>query len=60
MTCEYKPNEKRKLVWDHENAHAQAVWVCGTGKNNIHLCDSCSNLPQFKDLEKKPLERGKP
>ena len=51
MSCEYNSNEKRK-TWSHEKSHAEAVWNCGAGKKNFHLCDSCSKLPEFKRLKK--------
>lgn len=50
--CEWNPEEDREAhmgdVW-----HGDATLGVGTGKRNIHLCESCAALPRFSQLRKR-------
>lgn len=55
--CEWDPARDAPAVLDG-TWHAWAVWSCGTGPRNIHLCQDCADLPRFRRLKRRALARS--
>lgn len=53
MTCEWNPKTNQHLEGGDTSHQEKAVWSLGGTGKNIHLCDSCSQLPDFKRYRKK-------
>lgn len=55
--CEWCPEENRPAyTTDEHYKESTATWSVGTGKRNIHLCDSCAKLQRFKRMKHVPLK----
>ena len=54
--CEWSPSTNQPALTT-DPSHAESVWSVGSGKNNIHLCDQCRQLPRFAKMKAKPLKR---
>lgn len=55
--CEWYPTCDARAVFDEQGCQAEATVSVGTGKQNLHLCDSCATLSRFNRYKKKPLKK---
>ena len=55
--CEWYPEIDELAPSGLIGCQNEATVSVGTGKQNLHLCDSCATLSRFKGRKKKPLKK---
>lgn len=58
-SCEWNPTEKRSK-YDGEPCPNTATWSIGSGGRNLHVCDSCSALPELRRYRARTRLRSSP